>query len=104
MEFDEALQMLGNSDERIAFVTTPGKAFVIMAQLQLALRHPDNTGEAATVAREVIEALLDSICAKVPEVEAAVRNLVEAGWNPDYDITRGEFDELYPLPEQEKSN
>jgi hypothetical protein len=97
MEFDEAVQRIGTSEEAIDFVITPGRAFILIAQLQLALRHPGNFGSSAEIARSMVETLLDAICIKVPEVEAAVRNMVEAGWNPAYDITRGEFDQRYPL-------
>jgi hypothetical protein len=38
---------------------------------------------------------LEEICTKVPEVETAVMAMVEAGWNPEYDILRGEFDRRY---------
>ena len=50
------------------------QAFMLVAELQLALRHPGNTGTAAEVARSVIRVIGDTLG---PEA----RVLIERGWH-----------------------
>jgi hypothetical protein len=61
---------------------TPSEAFVLLAQLQLALRHPGNTGVSSDVAREIAKKLQAHLQGPVLEYVA------ELGWNPDFDVPR----------------
>lgn len=88
MNHSEILAKLGNSQNLIEFATTPGRAFILVAQLQLALRHPGNTGEGATVAYQIAQNLAKAICSYVPEA----KELIDQGWNPAYDVTKDYFD------------
>jgi hypothetical protein len=57
----------------------------VVGALQLALRHPANTGPSALVVREVI----DGIIARVVEAGyVATGEMLRLGDNPDYDETR----------------
>jgi len=83
LEIEAILQAIGGSEAVIEFTTTPARAFVLVAQLQLALRHSDNTGEGAKIAIEIAEHLTDAICQHVP----GSRTLIEQGWHPGYDVS-----------------
>lgn len=84
MSEDEFLKKLGSSTEVIEFATTPARAFVMCAQLQLAVRHPGNDGASAASAREIVDNLAKAIDAKIPGAAA----IIETGWNPAFDMTR----------------
>lgn len=56
-------------------------AWTLIAQVQLALRHPDNKGPSAFHARNVIQQMIETLC---PE-GTALREVAERGWNPAYD-------------------
>jgi hypothetical protein len=57
-------------------------ALALVGNLQLALRHPDNTGSAAAVARQIIDGLIARMTASGLEANAELARL---GDNPDYD-------------------
>jgi hypothetical protein len=96
MEFDEVVQQIGECETRMQCLITPSGALLLIAQLHLALWHPENFDIGAEFASETIAKLLDAICQCVPEVEAPLRNKVETGSNLAYDIMRGEFDRRIP--------
>lgn len=56
-------------------------ACTIVAQIQLALRHPANTGESAHHARAFIEALIGTMEASEP----AIGPLLRLGFDPAHD-------------------
>jgi hypothetical protein len=88
MNHDEILLKIGTSRAAIGFATTPARAFILISQLQLALRHPENDGGGSAIAREIAEHLTDALCFHIPEARA----LIELGWNPDNDVTRDYYD------------
>lgn len=72
-------------------------AFQLIAQLQLALRHPQNTGPAATTGRLAAEGLAGRLVAS-PTATPALQHILALGFDPHYDISI-EAD-LEPGPEQ----
>ena len=56
-------------------------AWCVFAQLQLALRHPGNTGAPATAARRAAERLQEDLVARHPALAA----LADAGWDRTQD-------------------
>lgn len=80
---EEIVERIARCDRPIEFATSAGRAFTIIAQLQLALRHPENVGESSVVALEIIENLTMAI-AEVTETPE-VATLVQAGFNPTFD-------------------
>jgi hypothetical protein len=59
---------------------SPIQIWVIMGNMQLALRHPDNKGGTSDMAREIaleFQALVAS--------EGALKEVAEMGWLPEYD-------------------
>lgn len=56
-------------------------AFLLIAQLQLALRHPNNTGLGAEKARQLIAALASVAC-----TTPATQELLRRGFDPAYDV------------------
>lgn len=56
-------------------------AMCIIAQIQLASRHRGNTGESAAIAASFARQLQEMVVAVAPENE----QLIEMGWNPDFD-------------------
>lgn len=75
---------LGNCTEIIDMASTPARFYILIANIQLALRHPDNTGASAAIAREIALNMTEAVCHYVPEA----RETIEQGWNPAYDISR----------------
>ena len=65
--------------ENITVILEPSAAVILIAQLQLALRHPHNGGESAKVAREIVVSLID----RLPE---GARELLMRGFDPEFDI------------------
>lgn len=56
--------------------------FLLIAQIQLALRHPANTGAAADETRALTIRLIDLIRKDQPEAAA----VLDMGWEPSLDI------------------
>lgn len=79
---------LGNCTEIIDMASTPARLYILIANIQLALRHPDNTGASAEIAREIALNMTEAVCHHVPEA----RESIEQGWSPAYDVTQGYFD------------
>lgn len=88
MNPEQIIQKIAACSEPIELVTTPARLFILIAQLQLALRHPDNTGSSAEIARDLATNLTEILCIFVPEA----REMIEQGWEPAYDVTRDYFD------------
>lgn len=61
------------------------QAFMLIAQLQLALRHPANQGDAATLAVVVAKKLQDRIAPN-----GLLREVINMGWDPAKDEPREE--------------
>lgn len=57
-------------------------AFLLICQLQLALRHPGNNGDGSVIIRQIATVLEQAIGERVPE---AVTQL-EKGWHPEFDV------------------
>jgi hypothetical protein len=57
---------------------------VLIAQVQLALRHPCKRGESAVQARGIIEAMIG----KLADTEPRVAELLRMGFDPQHDVTR----------------
>lgn len=57
-------------------------AWVLLSQLQLALRHPKNTGKSSKIARDIAHQL-QSLIATTPALAA----IAEAGYHPELDHT-----------------
>lgn len=88
IDVDAVLKEIGLCTEPIEFKTTAARAFITVAQLQLALRHPENNGSGAQVAYEIAQNLGRAVSSVVPNAEP----LIEAGWQKHNDMTREEFD------------
>lgn len=57
-------------------------AFMLIGQLQLALRHPQNRGASAGVARRVADGLIERLAGGDEEI----RTLLRHGYDPAYDV------------------
>lgn len=60
-------------------------ASCVIASLQLALRHPDNKGTPARMAKEVVDVLIG----KFEELDPKLGPLLRQGYNPACDVRRG---------------
>lgn len=88
---NEIYAAIARCETPIEFATTPARAFILVAQLQLALRHPDNTGESAAIARQMVEHFTEAIAQTVGIKE--VRAFIELGNRVEWDMTDDEFAE-----------
>ncbi len=57
-------------------------AMCIISHIQLATRHPKNTGPSRQIAEKFARALQERVTYHIPDKAA----LIEMGWNPDFDI------------------
>ena len=65
----------------LEFEITPNEAWCIAAQIQLACRHPANTGPSRQVAEQFARQIL-KVIATTPEL----KRVAEMGWNPQFDV------------------
>lgn len=84
-EFAELLEQLNRQHGYFQWQSTFQQLAIVVANLQLALRHPSNTGEAATVARGIVDAMIASVERSSPRAAEILR----MGFNPDYDVREG---------------
>lgn len=89
----EIIDRVARSQELIEFATSPGRAFILIAQLQLALRHPENRGPSAEFARQIITNLAMAIAQQTETPEFA--GMVAQGYHPEFDLTDAEADEYF---------
>jgi len=61
-------------------------AIAVIANIQLAQRHPGNTGAASKQAQDFARALQNAICTRIPKLAF----VLEAGWNSEYDYGSNE--------------
>ena len=73
------LKQLSN-EPTIKLVVSPLTVYQIICQLQLALRHPLNTGNNAQQTRDFIETLVNTV--PFPD---SIKELISMGWNPEHD-------------------
>lgn len=81
---DEKLAALARLQARggeIELKFSPIQAWQIFAQLQLALRHPQNIGTPADFARTVAKRLQGAFAG----IDPVLAELAEQGWNPAFD-------------------
>ena len=57
-------------------------AFIIHAQIQLALRHPRNQGPSSDIAKHIASCIEKVLSEGRPEIA----KLFQIGWNPEYDV------------------
>jgi hypothetical protein len=67
--------------ERFHLDLSPLDAWVLLSQIQLALRHPGNQGESARIARGIAKRLQ---CIVAPHGALAI--IAERGWDSNYDV------------------
>ena len=88
------LQRQTDAQGRITVALDPYMAFCVIAQIQLASRHPENTGRSLEVACQFAAELAKGL----PE---SARQVVAAGWSPendvDVDAETGTADDRFPL-------
>jgi hypothetical protein len=66
----------------IVLELTAVEAWILLSQIQLACRHPENTGPS----RKMVEGLarrIQDVLAQTPALYA----IAQRGWDPDYDIS-----------------
>jgi hypothetical protein len=61
-----------------------GQVVTLVAQVQLALRHPGNAGPAAADARRMVEDVIASLGAEEP----ALAGLLRRGFDPAHDVAK----------------
>lgn len=76
---------------------TPCEAFVLAAQLQLALRHPANQG----ASRQIVERFIRTVQGKICTPGGALRQVMERGWHREFDVKREVGGERSGSPESE---
>lgn len=84
---NELAQALGNAPAWSVTIEAY-TAFILISQLQLAARHPENTGPAANLAKGFAVNLAQIFNSIDPRIVA----IIDKGWDPNFDIPRGEYD------------
>lgn len=62
------------------------EAWLIIAALQMATRHPDLSPEVCQTLEQIGRQFQDAVTARHPKAQ----ELLEMGWNPDFDVLREE--------------
>lgn len=86
----ERIGKLMEKAQPLEMAILPFRAFVLVGQIQLALRHPENRGPSAEIARDMavrLQALLG-------QIDPAIAEALEHGWHPEFDVSAEEFDQL----------
>ena len=81
VHFDRMVEQLRRAPGIHMQVSTQ-EAFILVSQLQLALRHPGNCGPTSDVARDIAMTLQQGIMSQVPEA----KGLLERGWETAFDV------------------
>lgn len=68
---------------------SPLAAFTLLSQLQLAFRHPGNTGSARLLAEDIARQLQKALC--LPG--SALHEIAERGWHQEFDLGRKESED-----------
>lgn len=68
--------------EPVTIQLDPESALSVIGNLQLALRHPGNTGIAADIAKELIDGLIERLA---PDPDDPMRTFLMAGFDPAHD-------------------
>lgn len=83
----EIQEMLKN-DEHITIAIPKSTLWILHAQLQLALRHPENIGPSAKIVKDFALQIQDILAPP----GTALSELAEAGWNPENDVIWPSYD------------
>jgi hypothetical protein len=83
---DALAELLRISGTEYRLKLEPAMLIVIVAQVQLALRHPQNAGTSSKAARSFISAAREFFVAHNCHANAA---LIDLGFDPDYDERPG---------------
>ena len=78
--FSEELTRLADNPEILSLGVTRKEMWVIFCQLQLALRHPQNTGSTSLIAKDIARRLQAIVAPS-----GALAEVAEMGWHPQYD-------------------
>ena len=78
--FADEMKALCERKQTITLKLTALDAWAILSQIQLASRHPENTGPTRNIAERIARQLQEQI-ATTP----ALAQTAEAGWDPEYD-------------------
>jgi hypothetical protein len=62
-------------------------AYVLVGQLQLVLRHPENIGPSADCARVIAQKIQQYLG---EEIDPAIALSLERGWHPEFDVAGDE--------------
>lgn len=84
-EFIHEFSILAARVDRFTLSIRPVDAWVLLSQLQLALRHTQNTGPSAEIARTFARRLQSLVAP-----HGALAIVAERGWDAGYDVPRQE--------------
>lgn len=92
-EFDKYRAAIGELSNLnvIPLMISEQAAFFIIAQLQLAFRHPNNNGPSRDVVRETIQPIVDYFTGDA-------REILERGFHPEFDVDSGSIPQTQPDP------
>jgi len=80
-QFQDEFRALAARVDRFTLSIRPVDAWILLSQLQLALRHPKNTGPSSEAAKQIARRL-QSIVAP----HGALAAVAERGWDASYDV------------------
>lgn len=87
-QFIQEFAALAKRAERISLEIRSLDAWILLSQLQLALRHPENNGPSADKARQIARRL-QSLVAPT----GALKIVAERGWDTYFDVPRKDSDD-----------
>lgn len=76
-EVNDELEALRDDPQPVVLRMSKLSAWVLLSQLQLALRHPENVGPTSEIARTIAMNVQEAL---LPDPESALARLAESGW------------------------
>jgi hypothetical protein len=83
-EVNAELEELKDDPQPVLLQMDKVSAWVLLTHLQLALRHPENNGPTAQIARNIALSIQEALCA---DPESALARMARAGWKEKRIIT-----------------
>ena len=79
--FKAEMAKLDTDPQMVILELTKTEAWALLSQIQLALRHPGNTGHTSEYARRLARRLQEAVAN-----EGAMAEVAEWGWDPQHDV------------------
>ncbi|MDJ0677019.1 MAG: hypothetical protein QNJ36_16830 [Calothrix sp. MO_167.B42] len=86
----EDLKKLKDDNSEIVLTLNPSSVWILVFQIQIALKHPFNTGKLASETREIVKDIQSSLD-EHPLYTECLKQALDWGWDADFDDSVKEY-------------